>query len=110
MAEGSQGGEHSQVSKGFIYAEVEITNPTEFEKYRPLAEASLAPFGGRFVVRQRDPQVLEGDRHVRLVVVLEFDSPERAMEWYNSDQYQAAKAIRIRAANAHVVLVNGYNG
>jgi uncharacterized protein (DUF1330 family) len=31
------------------------------------------------------------------------------MEWYNSAQYQAAKAIRVSAANTHVVLLSGYD-
>jgi uncharacterized protein (DUF1330 family) len=55
-----------------------------------------------------NPEVLEGGRNVKLVVVLEFPTRERAVEWYNSAQYQAAKAIRVRAANTHLVLLNGY--
>jgi uncharacterized protein (DUF1330 family) len=96
------------MSKGYVYGEVEITDPAEYEKYRPLAAASIAAFGGRYVVRRGDPEVLEGGRNVKLVVVLEFPTRERAMEWYNSAQYQEAKAIRVRAANTHLVVLNGY--
>ena len=52
--------------------------------------------------------MLEGGRNVKLVVVLEFPTRERAMEWYSSAQYQEAKAIRVRAANTHLVVLNGY--
>jgi uncharacterized protein (DUF1330 family) len=98
------------MSKGYIYGEVEITDLAEYEKYRPLAAASIEAFGGRYVVRRGNPQVLEGGRNIRLVVVLEFPSRERALEWYNSDQYEIAKAIRFRAANTHLVLLDGYDG
>ena len=33
--------------KGYIYAELEVTDPALFETYRPLAAASIAEFGGR---------------------------------------------------------------
>jgi hypothetical protein len=54
--------------KGYIYAELEVTDPALFETYRPLAAASIAEFGGRYAVRGGDPKVLEGDgprRHAR---------------------------------------------
>ena len=97
------------MAKGYIYAEVEITDLAEYEKYRPLAAASIAAFGGRYVVRRGDPEVLEGDRQVRLVVIVEFDSRERAVEFYRSQQYQEAKAVRVRAAKTHMVLLTGYD-
>jgi uncharacterized protein (DUF1330 family) len=94
--------------KGYICAEVEVTDPIEYEKYRPLAAASIEAFGGRYVVRRGDPDVLEGGRNVKSVVVLEFSTRERAIEWYSSAQYQEAKGIRLRGANTHVVLLSGY--
>ena len=44
--------------KGYIYAELEVTDPALFETYRPLAAASIAMFGGRYAVRGGDPKVL----------------------------------------------------
>jgi uncharacterized protein (DUF1330 family) len=88
--------------QGYIYAELEVTDPALFETYRPLAAASIAAFGGRYAVR-----VLEGDGPAPRVVLLEFDSPERAMAWYNSPQYQEALEIRLRSARTKVVLLTG---
>lgn len=96
--------------KGYIHAEVEITDPEEYEKYRPLAAASVASFGGKYIVRRGDPKVLEGGKPARLTVVLEFESRERAEEWYASEQYKEAKAIRFRAANTDLVILTGYDG
>jgi len=93
--------------KGYIYAELEVTDPALFETYRPLAAASIAAFGGRYAVRGGDPKVLEGNGPAPRVVLLEFASKERAMEWYNSPQYQAALQIRLRCASTKVVLLTG---
>ena len=72
------------MSKGYIYAEVEITDAAEYDEYRPLAAASIEAFGGRYIVRRGEPEGPEGNRDVRLVVVLEFESRARALEWYHS--------------------------
>jgi uncharacterized protein (DUF1330 family) len=37
--------------KGYIYAELEVTDAALFETYRPLAAASIAEFGGHYAVR-----------------------------------------------------------
>ena len=59
------------------------------------------------MVQRGNPRVLEGSKDVRLVMILEFESRERAMEWY-----EAMKKWRIergRAANLYAVLLTGYD-
>lgn len=94
--------------KGYVLAEVEVTDPALFETYRPMASAAIAAFGGRYLVRGGDTQVMEGDRPTRRMVLLEFDSPARAMEWYRSPQYQEALGVRQKAAKTHLMLLNGH--
>jgi uncharacterized protein (DUF1330 family) len=94
--------------KGYIYAELEVIDPALFETYRPLAAASIAEFGGRYAVRGGDPKVLEGSGQPPRSVLLEFDSPERALQWYNSPKYQAALEIRLRSAKTRVVMLTGH--
>lgn len=93
--------------KGYILAEVEITDPAAYEQYRSKVAATLVPYGGRFLVRGGQAVRLEGDRPPRRFVVLEFDSPERAASWYHSEEYGPVKAVRLKAATAHLVLLNG---
>ncbi len=95
------------MAKGYIYAEVEVTDPELYAGYQPKAAAAIAAFGGRYLVRGGDPQVVEGDRPPKRAVILEFDSPERAREFYHSPQYQEALAIRQKASTAHLVMLNG---
>jgi len=94
--------------KGYIYAEVEVTDPGAWEKYVSLAQASLAEYGARHVVHGGDPAVLEGNPGGRRISILEFESREQARRWYNSPQYQAAKATRLTAATVNALLLSGH--
>ena len=69
--------------------------------------ATIAQYGGRYLVRGGDPVRLEGDRPLRRFVVLEFDSPERLQDWYYSEEYGPLKALRLRSATTHAFLLNG---
>ncbi len=95
------------MTKGYVLAEVEITDRTQFEEYRKLVAATLHPFGGRFLIRGGDPVRLEGDRPLHRFVLLEFDSPEDARDWYHSKQYQDILPLRLRSARTHAFLLNG---
>jgi uncharacterized protein (DUF1330 family) len=66
--------------KDYVCTEVGITDPAEYEKYRPLRQQVLKHFGGRYIVCRGDPKVIEGGRDVQLAVVPEFESRQRAME------------------------------
>jgi len=94
--------------KGYILAEVQVTDPALFETYRPLAAAAIAAFGGRYLVRGGATETLEGEGKTARMVLLEFPSPERAMEWYKSAEYQEALAIRLKAATTEVCLLTGH--
>jgi uncharacterized protein (DUF1330 family) len=95
---------------GYILAEVEVTDPALFDTYRPLAAAAIAAFGGKYLVRGGATETLEGGRKSVRMVLLEFPSPERAMEWYRSVEYQEALAIRLKAATSDVRLLTGHDG
>ena len=94
--------------KGYIVAELYITNPGPgFEEYRAKVGATVEAFGGRFLTRGGDPALLEGDHPAGRMVILEFDSPERAMEWYKSAAYQDILPLRLNNAATRVVCAAG---
>jgi len=91
---------------GYLIAEVEVTDPVAYERYRPLAAASIARHGGRYVVRGGHTQALEGAAPNR-VVVLEFASLAAARAFYDSADYREARKIREAASRSRVFLVEG---
>ena len=78
--------------KGYIYAELEVTDPALFETYRPLAAASIAAFGGRYAVRGGDPLGRLGRGIVRDVRTTAVGSHAAARR----------RAVRIRVRTALV--------
>ena len=93
--------------KGFLYAEFEVVDADEFEKYREKVAAVSAAFGGRYVVRRAEPIVLDGEWSPKRLVIIEFDSPERVRVFYDSPEYQAILPHRLRSTTGHVLLLTG---
>jgi uncharacterized protein (DUF1330 family) len=91
----------------YVIADVQVTDPAGYEPYRPLAAASIARFGGRFVVRGGRADLLEGSPEPKRVVVIEFPDADTAHRWYYSDEYQQALKIRQANSTARVILVEG---
>ncbi len=91
----------------YFVAEVEVTNPAGYEAYRPLAGASVAQYGGRFIARGGKAELIEGDVEPNRVVIIEFADTAAAHRWYNSPEYQAALPIRLANSTGRVLIVEG---
>ena len=91
----------------YIIADVTVTDPATMEEYRKRVPATLAPYGGRFIVRGGAHQTVEGDWKPSRLVVLEFPSLEQAKRWYDSEEYREPKAMRLRAGRTNLVMVEG---
>ena len=92
---------------GYVIAEVEVTDPQGFEEYRQLVPASIEKYGGRYVARGGQTETLEGQWQPKRLVILQFDSVERAKQWWASEEYREAKAVRQRTAISNLVIVEG---
>lgn len=91
----------------YVIVDVEIHDPVKYEEYKKLTPGSIASFGGRFIVRGGQTNLLEGDWNPKRVVVVEFPDMEKAKAWYASPEYQAAKKIRQEASTGNLILVEG---
>ena len=96
------------MAKGYIIAELrDIARNDEFADYRDKVLDTVTAYGGRFLVRGGHPAVVEGGGKADVAVILEFDSPERAMEWYNSPAYQAILPSRLRNSTGRLICAAG---
>jgi uncharacterized protein (DUF1330 family) len=91
----------------YLIVEIQVRDPEGYEEYRKLASDTVRAHGGRYLVRGGAVEVLEGEWDPRRVVILEFPTLARAKEWWSSPEYQKAREIRIRAAGARMLLVEG---
>ena len=95
------------MTKAFIIAQATVSNPEQYEGYKALAGAAVAKYGGKYVVRGGATQLLEGDWAPPRLVILEFESVEQAKRFYDSPEYQAARAQRQGAAQMNMLVVEG---
>jgi len=91
----------------YVLAEIEITNPEGYKAYTAVVPATIAQYGGKFLHRGGGVQVLEGDWPQRRRVILEFPSKERALEWYNSPEYEKPLALRQANSQGRLLLLEG---
>ena len=91
----------------YVVGEIEVTDPTVYEEYRKQVPASVAKYGGKFVVRGGRSEALEGGWAPKRLVVLEFPSMDQALKWYRSPEYQPLIALRQRGSRGKLVAVEG---
>ena len=75
--------------------------------YRPLAAASVAQHGGKFIARGGEVEPLEGGWTPKRVVIIEFASMAAARAWYASPDYQVALKIRQANSTGRVIITEG---
>ncbi len=91
----------------YVISDVEPRDAGLIDQYRALAEASIAKYGGRYVVRGGVVDAVEGGWSPKHIVVVEFPSLERAREWYRSPDYAKALKVRQHALTRRLIFVDG---
>ncbi|MEU8801379.1 DUF1330 domain-containing protein [Spirillospora sp. NPDC048819] len=74
--------------------------------YMERIQATLDPFGGRFLVHGTDPEVIEGPVEGSYVLI-GFPDMDKARGWYESDAYQAILPMRTDTMGGTAVLLHG---
>lgn len=91
----------------YVIANIEVTDPAGYAAYRQGVQASMDPYGGRFLARGGHAETLEGGFVPRRVVVLEFPDLARAKAWWDSPAYRPLREMRQRAARGDLYVVEG---
>ena len=92
---------------GYVIVEIDVLDPAGYDEYRNQAGATVATYGGKYIVRGGATETLEGDWKPKRLVVLEFESVQRAKDWWNSQEYREPKKMRQRTAHAKMIVVEG---
>jgi uncharacterized protein (DUF1330 family) len=75
-------------------------------EYLETIDATLEPFGGRFIIHGAIPEMLEGNWPGHLIAI-EFADLERARAWYRSEAYQRLIPLRADNSEGEIFLVDG---
>jgi len=95
------------MAKGYALFTEEIHDQGRYQGYVEKVVETISKAGGRIIVVDDGPKVLEGQWHGSRTVVLEFDSAEAAQSWYDSADYQAIIKERHTSAEANAVILRG---
>ena len=90
-----------------VIADVNVTDPVAYERYKALTPAAIAKSGGRFLSRGGQTAVMEGDWQPHRVVILEFPDFAAAKAFYDSPDYREARQARKNAADFTMIIVDG---
>jgi len=91
----------------YLIVNVEVLDPVRYPEYIKAVPASLAQYGGKFIVRGGKAEALEGTYQPKRVVVIEFENAARARQWWSSPEYAEAKALRQSIARTDLLIVEG---
>lgn len=97
----------SEQVRGYAVAHLrDVRQGPDIVAYLERIDATLRPYGGRFLIHGGGVRVLEGDWS-GTVIVIEFPSLEHAASWYASDAYQQILPLRRRNAGGWAMLASG---
>ena len=91
----------------FIADQQEVTNPEVMKTYSAGVAATIEQYGGKFVCRGGDPEVVEGEWPVRRIIVLEFSDRAALKSWYDSPESADLKAMTFSSSRSNAIIVDG---
>jgi NAD(P)-dependent dehydrogenase (short-subunit alcohol dehydrogenase family)/uncharacterized protein (DUF1330 family) len=95
--------------RGYVVMTEVIHDPAGMAAHGAVTYDSLVEHGAKMLVVDADYEIREGNwvEGSRLAI-MEFESPEVARNWYESDAGQQAHALRKEAADCNVLIASGF--
>ena len=106
------------MKKGYVYGFFDLKDAAEFKNvYSPMAEPTLEPYGGRFVMKHALPPPMAAKMGMKeskgfgktgqMAFMLEFDTFEKAMGWFTGPEYAAVLKKRDEVSDFNMAVVEG---
>lgn len=91
----------------YLISMIDVHDPEAYKQYAVRAQAALAKYGGRFLVRGGKFEVVEGAFGHQRVVVVEFADSASARRFFDSPEYQEARGYRLPVSDFNAIIVEG---
>ena len=92
---------------GYVIAQINVSDEAAYPAYVAKVQPIVEKFGGEFIVRGGRAESHEGTPPGDRNVVIRFPSFEAARDWYHSEDYAEAKAMRMAASTSVQTIVEG---
>jgi uncharacterized protein (DUF1330 family) len=91
----------------YVIVNVTVKDADAYQSYRDAVSSNIMAFGGSYVVRGGEVEVLEGRHDGSRLVVLMFPTIDQAKRWWNSPEYAEIKKLRKGNATLDAFVVDG---
>lgn len=91
----------------YFIIDVNVHHPEGIKPYSEKVADTYKAYGGKLLVYRGEAERLEGVVPSGRIVILQFDSIEKARAWHESPEYQAIIKYREAAAKSNAFLVEG---
>ena len=92
---------------GFVIFNISVKDVEAYKEYVQKVSPLVKKFSGEYLVRAGEYKVIEGKWEYPRTVVIKFQTYEKALEWYNSDEYKHIKPIRLANSVANGIIIKG---
>ena len=92
---------------GYVIANIDVKNPDAYKEYIDKVKPIVEKFGGEYLVRAGKYKVIDGKWNYPRTVIIKFPTYKKALEWYNSEEYQPVKPIRLANSVANGIIIQG---
>jgi len=88
----------------YVIVDIEVTDPVNYETVKKLTPPIIAKYGGKYLSRGGNTEIIEGDWHPKRLVILSFEDAEKARTWLNSPEFAPVRELRAKTAITRMVL------
>jgi len=89
----------------YVFVQLTVHDRDRYNVYANALVATMTPHGGKVLVADDAPRVLEGEWSGNRVVMLEFPDRDAFRTWAGSPEYQAIVGDRHASSDAVITLV-----
>lgn len=93
--------------KAYIVVQINVNNHENYKEYLKNVTPIANRYGGNYIVRAGNFEIMEGNWDYKRNVVIEFPSLEKAKGFYNCPEYQPIKKIRLDNAENNLIIIEG---
>ena len=95
------------MAAGYVIAQLKVTNPENYKEYVEKVPEVVKKYGGEYLARGGEHEVIEGEDNFPRIVIIKFPTYEKALEWFNSEEYKPVKPIRLDNTVTNGIIIKG---
>lgn len=85
----------------------EIMDKEKYKEYTQKVPKIIEKFGGRYLTRNGEVSLIEGNWEPERLVIIEFESKDKFETWWNSPEYREIAILRECSAKVNAIVVQG---